>query len=395
MKSYQRILIGALGAFTPILLNLLVADFNVIPTLTRYDLLGYIVRPIVLLLIGGLVGYFNKTERNMMKLFQLGIAAPALITASINAKPSSHTSAAGLTKPPAGVSALFPVAFAQTGQARMRITAGSLNESPVEQFWRGLSSSGIQLGPPDYQIAQYKLILSRLEQEWDNRQSDGKASSTNGLTADEAIVRYRNERDVALVSLRQALNNAQDLQKGIADNDGKLKPLLDTLLVAQQAIDEAEASHDQALERMNGALGELRTNLSRWFNVSDPKELFASISKSRSGFDTAANLERRDPELQKLLQLLKNLDEARKASQASMDTMVPMAVSLIKNHKALETNRQSISRSIRGASDSRSGDADRIKRLEEAMKSADDARLTLLDIERRSHDDAQGRTPRN
>ena len=63
MKSYKRILIGALGAFTPVLLNLLVADFNVMPTLTRYDLLGYAVRSIVLLFIGGLVGYFNKGER--------------------------------------------------------------------------------------------------------------------------------------------------------------------------------------------------------------------------------------------------------------------------------------------------------------------------------------------
>ena len=118
MKSSQRVLIGALGAFTPVLLNLLVADFNVMPTLTRYDLLGYVVRAMVLLFIGGLVGYLNKSERSMIKLFQLGIAAPALITASINAKPS-QTSAAGLAKQPAGVAALLPVALAQSGQPRM------------------------------------------------------------------------------------------------------------------------------------------------------------------------------------------------------------------------------------------------------------------------------------
>src|SRR5437762_7282901 len=86
IASHKRILIGALGAFTPILMNLLIVDFNVIPTLTKYDFIGYSVRTLVLLFIGGIVGYFNKSERNMMKLFQLGLAAPALITASINAK---------------------------------------------------------------------------------------------------------------------------------------------------------------------------------------------------------------------------------------------------------------------------------------------------------------------
>jgi hypothetical protein len=174
MTSHKRIVIGALGAFTPFFLNLYFADFNVIRTLTGLDLLGYLVRSIVLLLIGGLVGYLNKTERNMIKLFQLGIAAPALLTAWINTKPISQTSAASMTKPPAAVSALFPVALAQTGQPPMGMTAGSLSESPLQQFWRGLSSSGIQLGPPDFQIAQYKLILSRLEQEWGKQPPGGK-----------------------------------------------------------------------------------------------------------------------------------------------------------------------------------------------------------------------------
>lgn len=387
MKSYKRILIGALGAFTPVLLNLLVADFNVIPTLTRYDLLGYIVRSIVLLFIGGLVGYFNKGERSMIKLFQLGIAAPALITASINAKPS-QTSAAGLTKPQAGVSAILPVGFAQTAQPRLRITDGGRNESPMEQFWRGLSSSGIQLGPPHYQIAQYKLILSRLEQEWGDRQP-GEASS-NELKPDD---RYRNERDAAMTSLRQALTSAQDLQKGIDDDDGKLKALLDNLITAQQALDRDEAAHDQALERLNAALVELQRNLSRWFNVSDPKELVGSIVRSRAGLDSVPNQPRREAEAARLNQLLQELEDARRASQASIGNLVPMAGSIIKTHKSLEASRQSIGNSIRGASDARSGAADRIKRLVEAIKSAEDARLTLLDIERRSSEDAQARTP--
>jgi hypothetical protein len=46
---------------------------------------SYVLRQITLFAIGGLVGYFND-ENNPWKLFQIGIAAPALLTALINAR---------------------------------------------------------------------------------------------------------------------------------------------------------------------------------------------------------------------------------------------------------------------------------------------------------------------
>jgi hypothetical protein len=86
MKTRNKILIGGTGALMPSVLNLLVVDFaNVFSAFDPWTAVGYCVRVIVLFALGGLVAYLHKEERNVVKVFELGIVAPALITAMINA----------------------------------------------------------------------------------------------------------------------------------------------------------------------------------------------------------------------------------------------------------------------------------------------------------------------
>ena len=86
MKTYKKILIGGFGALTPIIMNLLVIDLEVLLVkLTLFAVLGYIIRVIILFYLGGMTAFLHKDEDSPVKIFELGIVAPALITALINA----------------------------------------------------------------------------------------------------------------------------------------------------------------------------------------------------------------------------------------------------------------------------------------------------------------------
>ena len=86
MPTHKKIFIGGLGALTPIIMNLLVVDFNILlVNLTTFALIGYLIRVVVLFYLGGLVSYLHKDEKSPLKVFEFGIIAPALLTALINA----------------------------------------------------------------------------------------------------------------------------------------------------------------------------------------------------------------------------------------------------------------------------------------------------------------------
>lgn len=100
LKPQQRILMGGLGALTPLLINLLAVDFaslNLSPG--PFVWVGYLVRVLILFYIGAMVAYLYKDEVNMLKLFQLGVAAPALITSFMNAGNVQKNSSVAYTPP--------------------------------------------------------------------------------------------------------------------------------------------------------------------------------------------------------------------------------------------------------------------------------------------------------
>jgi hypothetical protein len=142
----SKILIGGLGALTPIILNLLVVDLKTtFTTITAVVVLGYLIRVGVLFAIGGGMAYFHKDERNALKLFEIGIVAPALITALMNGTTNIKDSNARASSEPVAVTAgltdfLIPTAYAQD-RAREIKRYTPPKEALSEQLWRGLSGS--------------------------------------------------------------------------------------------------------------------------------------------------------------------------------------------------------------------------------------------------------------
>lgn len=146
MSTSKKIFIGGLGALTPIILNLLVIELDVLLLkLTLFSVIGYLIRVIVLFYLGGIMAFLHKDENNPIKIFELGIVAPALITAMLNAgqidvprmKSQSGTS-------PISFNLLVSAAQAQTNTAgdstRVAIKTFAMpEETPIQQLWRGLT----------------------------------------------------------------------------------------------------------------------------------------------------------------------------------------------------------------------------------------------------------------
>lgn len=148
MSTSKKILIGGLGALTPIILNLLVIELEVLLLkLTLFAVIGYLIRVIVLFYLGGIMAFLHKDENNPIKIFELGIVAPALITAMLNAgqidlprmksQPENR---------PISFSRLIPAAQAQTltrqDSTKLDIKTFSMpQETPIQQLWRGLTGS--------------------------------------------------------------------------------------------------------------------------------------------------------------------------------------------------------------------------------------------------------------
>jgi hypothetical protein len=87
--SYRAVFaLGALGAVLPVLAGLLTVDLAGIidnrDALTFGHYVGYCIRLVVLILLGGIVASLNQGVRQPLAIVQLGIAAPALITSYIN-----------------------------------------------------------------------------------------------------------------------------------------------------------------------------------------------------------------------------------------------------------------------------------------------------------------------
>jgi hypothetical protein len=148
MSTSKKILIGGLGALTPIILNLLVIELEVLLLkLTLFAVIGYLIRVIVLFYLGGIIAFLHKDENNPIKIFELGIVAPALITAMLNAgqidlprmksQPENR---------PISFNGLISAAQAQTptrqDSTKLDIKTFSMpQETPIQQLWRGLTGS--------------------------------------------------------------------------------------------------------------------------------------------------------------------------------------------------------------------------------------------------------------
>jgi len=139
LTGRQKILIGGLGALTPVVISLLAIDFETaFVGKSSAVILGYMFRVLLLFYLGGLVAYLHADEHVPLKIFELGIVAPALIMTMINAKN---------VEPPVRFEKVSQVsladffiapAYAQTEKANQ---AELQQSSFIEQFLEGLTGS--------------------------------------------------------------------------------------------------------------------------------------------------------------------------------------------------------------------------------------------------------------
>lgn len=85
----SKFLWGGLGGLAPVLASLVVVDAEMIANWADqnniYSTIGYAVRVAGLFAIGGIWAYLHKSEKEPLKLFQLGVVAPAMISGMISA----------------------------------------------------------------------------------------------------------------------------------------------------------------------------------------------------------------------------------------------------------------------------------------------------------------------
>lgn len=114
MSSFKRFLFGGIGALMPVLLA--IASLDLGQNFSLGNITGIVIRYGVLFCIGGFVAYLHSDENKPIKLFEFGIAAPAMLTSlmAANALPGSQPK-----KPPANndrVGFSFLVSSAQAAE---------------------------------------------------------------------------------------------------------------------------------------------------------------------------------------------------------------------------------------------------------------------------------------
>lgn len=149
MQARQRIMIGGLGALTPIVLSLITVDFRVIQAnLELGVIIGYAIKVVALFYLGALVAYMHKSEKDTVKLFELGIVAPALIASCLNGVLVPAKPGVGLGTNAGTPSAVFlgvGVAHAQPLTVESRTLRYEQAPQPkpsfAAQLWTGLTGA--------------------------------------------------------------------------------------------------------------------------------------------------------------------------------------------------------------------------------------------------------------
>jgi len=147
MTSWKRFLLGGLGALSIVILWGATADFETIVKAigdlrrdgAAFDyVLGYFVRGVCLFIAGGIAAsVFNADENKPGKLFQLGMAGPAVLAAFIGVTGLAPQSAQITPHSQSAYASLIGAAHAQPSEA-IRVTKyPSLVVTGPEKFARG------------------------------------------------------------------------------------------------------------------------------------------------------------------------------------------------------------------------------------------------------------------
>jgi hypothetical protein len=141
LTNRERFLIGGVGGLAPVLMYLATGDFERFFSHLAVNIAaGYCVRAIILFFIGGFVVSLYRDEKQRIKIFQLGLGAPAMLAGLL------ATNSASPPKPAASLVPNAPflaVVHAQAAPSKDEIKRFTLpTPSAVGQFVEGLT--GIQ-----------------------------------------------------------------------------------------------------------------------------------------------------------------------------------------------------------------------------------------------------------
>jgi hypothetical protein len=138
MTNRERFLIGGVGGLAPVLMFLATGDFvRYFSNIAVIVILGYVVRTIILFFIGGFTVSLYREEQQRMKIFQLGLGAPAMLAGFL----ASSTSLVPNTHPNSST-AFITVVHAQTTSNSDGLKRFTLpNPSPLDQFLEGLTGA--------------------------------------------------------------------------------------------------------------------------------------------------------------------------------------------------------------------------------------------------------------
>ncbi|MCB1735746.1 MAG: hypothetical protein H6981_00615 [Gammaproteobacteria bacterium] len=122
----------------PVMVSVLAIDIGAVlndPNLTAGNIVGFLVRYLILFIIGGVVAYLHDDEQKPIKLFQLGLGAPALITSLITAQGVAHVGTDGSAHASVGVTWMRTANAAEVAVPRPIVVAGGF----FSDVFRGLS----------------------------------------------------------------------------------------------------------------------------------------------------------------------------------------------------------------------------------------------------------------
>jgi hypothetical protein len=138
METKNKILIGGLGALAPVVVNLLVTDLEVLLlSVTILAVIGLLIKAAILFSVGGLVATLHKDEKNPIRIFELGILAPALIISMVNgANIDTSKIQAQISETSAPSFSLVASLYALPPQEDVKQFTLS-RENPTQQFLRG------------------------------------------------------------------------------------------------------------------------------------------------------------------------------------------------------------------------------------------------------------------
>lgn len=232
LTIFQKMILGTLGALTPVLLNLYAVDLGKLfmnQQITVPYLIGYIVRILILILYGSLIAFFHRDENNPVKLFQLGVAFPAIVTILLSGVNSSVGLPQGINgSKPVQMSAVmannvtttaYKVVLAQY-KPNVRFIEPMVNEfdtrnSPFIQFLQGF------LGAMP-QSDTFAVLLGN-EMAWNDALNEYQFYSHNYSKFDVQLYRSYNNSEKYVLVLGNKLTETVALQ---IQNDARISGLL-------------------------------------------------------------------------------------------------------------------------------------------------------------------------